>query len=360
MKLRHVSQLTIITHSTPYSLVVSASIFQAAGCGPPSTHIQGTFPSAAADAETMATLVRKFDESKILRPEQQVAAALELVQFCTTEAGLKRDTAGKAGVVAALVQMLDIADTGLKTAAVAAFGSLVLDHRDNQRRAATAGAMPRLLQLMSTELGDSELQLAVVTAFGRLVINDHANQSDAAAIGAIPRVLKLMSTTQKTASIMAIVTSFRHLVSNHYGNKSVAAAAGAILQLLTIMKSRDSRLQFNAFQALKQLTAMHLPNQLELVKLSDSLKNFFSFVHDQEVSELPLLLDKLRKTYKSPGKSCLNGLSEFEAWCGRQDLQGAVSARPVSDEFQTVSTNATHQTQGSCYAFAAVRSFNRR
>ncbi len=359
MKPRDVSQLTIITHSTPYSLVVSASIFQAAGCGPSSTHIQGTLPSAAAAAETMATLVRKFDESKKLRPEQHVAAARELLRFYT-EAGLKRDAAGKAGVVAALVHMLDIADTGLKTAAVAAFGSLILDHRDNQRRAASAGAMSQLLQLMSTELGDSELQQAVVTAFGRLVINDHANQSDAAAIGAIPRVLKLMSTTKKTVSIMEIVTSFRHLVSNHYGNKGVAAAAGAIPQLLTIMKSRDSRLQFNAFQALKQLTAMHLPNQLELVKLSDSLKNFFSFVHDQEASELPLLLDKLRKTYKSPGKSCLNGLSEFEAWCSRQDLQGAVSTGPLSDEFQTVSTNATQQTRNSCYAFAAVRSFNRR
>lgn len=359
--------LTIITHSTPHSLVASASIFQAAGCDPSSTHIHATFPSAAADAETMATLVRKFEDSKKLLPEQHAAAAQELVQFFAAkdfrrgsfkEATLKRDAAGKAGVVAALVQVLAIADTdkGLKTAAAAAFGWLILDHRDNQRLAADAGAMPQLLRLMSSELGDFELQQAVVTAFGRLVMNDHANQSDAAAAGAIPLLLKLMSTMQKSVSMMAIVTSFEHLVSSHYVNKSAAAAAGAIPQLLTIMK--DPQLQVNAFQALKQLTGMHLPNQLELVKLSDSLKDFFSFVHNLLpcASKLPLLLDKLRKTYKSPGKSRLNGLSEFEAWCGGQ---GATSAGPLSDEFQTVATNATQQTHGSCYAFAAARSFNR-
>ena len=262
-------------------------------------------------------LVSQLRDSAFPQPD----AARLLVTLCGDQKLGKEwsDAGGRAGVPAALVHIAKIADAALQEESVVALGRLVSQHPENQSAAAAAGAIGVLLQLAQSS--DAALQSSSVVALG-------------------------------------------DLLSRHHENQSAAAAAGfSIGVLLQLAKSSDVAL--NVFRALKSLMSMNLPCQLELLKLADdsnqkaALQAFEQLVEaaSRQENPFPELLHNLRKTYGTrdgPG-----GLSELHAWC--EQARTAVNADVIpSDEAFTVLTKETRQIRGSCFAFAAVRSFNRR
>ncbi len=91
-------------------------------------------------------------------PRHQVAVATALVKFCNRQPQGRewQDAAGRAAVVAAIVQAVKVGDAALQQEAIDALGRLVSDHHGNKSAAAAAGAVPHLFQL--TKSSNASLQ----------------------------------------------------------------------------------------------------------------------------------------------------------------------------------------------------------
>ena len=153
-----------------------------------------------------AQLARQFHAAP---PRQQAHLATVLVKFCNRQPQGRewQDAAGRAAVVAAIVQALKVSNAALQQEAIDALARLFSDHHGNKSAAAAAGAVPHLFQL--TKSSNTALQLSAVRALGCLVSYHHDNQSAAAAVGAVPHVMQLTKSSNAALQQAAVNTLAR-------------------------------------------------------------------------------------------------------------------------------------------------------
>jgi hypothetical protein len=184
-------------------------------------------------------------------------------------------------------------------------------------------------------------------AFGSVVANHTENQSAAGEASAVRILLKLAESSGGNPDVQAVaLVAFTRVVASHLANQIAAGEASAVCVLLKLAES--STVSSIAAECLNEMLSGCFFNQRYFYVAISSLK--------QIPADLESLVTEIREVFDEEGDthSLLQQLN-FQCEDARQATCG-----PASDGVPTVSTTVTRQFGGTCFMFAAVRSFNRR
>eukprot|EP00798_Chlamydomonas_sp_ICE-L_P025277 gene25277-biopygen19741 len=118
--------------------------------------------------------------------------------------------------------------------AATTLGDLVVNYPANQGKAASAGAIPPLVALLSAST-PAHVQEHASRALVDLVVNNPVNQGKVASAGAIPPLVALLSAGNPAHVQEHAATALGDLVLNHQANQGKAASAGAIPPLVALL-----------------------------------------------------------------------------------------------------------------------------
>ncbi len=182
--------------------------------------------------------------------------------------------------------------------------------------AAGANAVDILLRLAESDSIEADVQTKALLALCFLVRGHPVNQC---AVGE-RAVHVLLQMTQ--------LARFKRIVPN------VAETRGCFVDGCFF----NQRVFYNAVSSLHSQRKLNVPVELQVL-VSNALKTFTG--RHEDGCYTPSLLD------------------QFEAWC-QQGFEARQGPCQAADDPTSVETADTQQLGGTCYAFAAVRSFNRR
>lgn len=155
---------------------------------------------------------------------------------------------GERGTIDDLVEQLRSGQFHLQRAAAAELRFLAKDSIENRLKIAEAGAIPYLVNLLSTH--DAEAQENAVTALLNLSIHDHIKGAVVQA-GAIPSIVKVLKCGSMEARQNAAATLFS--LSSVNENKLTIGALGAIPPLVDLLKNGSPQGRKDAASALFNL-----------------------------------------------------------------------------------------------------------
>lgn len=162
--------------------------------------------------------------------------------------GSFRDVSGDIAVIEAIVRKLSSRSTDDRRAAVAEIRSLSKRSTDNRVLIAEAGAIPVLVNLLTSE--DSQIQENAVTSILNLSIFDN-NKGLIMLAGAVPSIVQVLRAGNMEAKENAAATIFSLSLGDE--NKIIIGASGAIPALVELLQTGSTRGKKDAATALFNL-----------------------------------------------------------------------------------------------------------
>ncbi|KAJ8562965.1 hypothetical protein K7X08_031417 [Anisodus acutangulus] len=177
--------------------------------------------------------------------EQPTALANGRIKRCD---GSFRDVSGDIAAIEAIVRKLSSRYAEYRRAAVAEIRSLSKRSTDNRVLIAKAGAIPVLVNLLTSK--DSQIQENAVTSILNLSIFDN-NKGLIMFAGAVPSVVQILRAGSMEAKQNAAATIFSLSLGDE--NKIIIGASGAIPALVELLQSGSTRGKKDAATALFNL-----------------------------------------------------------------------------------------------------------
>ncbi|KAJ8564761.1 hypothetical protein K7X08_001221 [Anisodus acutangulus] len=162
--------------------------------------------------------------------------------------GSFRDVSGDIGAIEVIVRKLSSRYAEYRRAAVAEIRSLSKRSTDNRVLIAEAGAIPVLVNLLTSE--DSQIQENAVTSILNLSIFDN-NKGLIMLAGAVPSIVQVLRAGSMEAKENAAATIFSLSLGDE--NKIIIGASGAIPALVELLQSGSTRGKKDAATALFNL-----------------------------------------------------------------------------------------------------------
>ncbi|XP_009785565.1 U-box domain-containing protein 11 [Nicotiana tabacum] len=162
--------------------------------------------------------------------------------------GSFRDVSGDIAAIDAIVRKLSSRSTEDRRAAVAEIRSLSKRSTDNRILLAEAGAIPVLVNLLTSE--DSQIQDNAVTSILNLSIFD-SNKGLIMLAGAVPSIVQVLRAGSMEAKENAAATIFSLSLGDE--NKIIIGASGAIPALVELLRTGSTRGKKDAATALFNL-----------------------------------------------------------------------------------------------------------
>ncbi|KAL0372699.1 UNVERIFIED_CONTAM: U-box domain-containing protein 11 [Sesamum calycinum] len=166
--------------------------------------------------------------------------------------GSFRDVSGDIAAIQALVRKLSSRSTEERRSAVAEIRSLSKRSTDNRILLAEAGAIPILVNLLTSD--DGQIQDNAVTSILNLSIYDN-NKGLIMLANAIPSIVQVLRAGSMEAKENAAATLFSLSLADE--NKIIIGASGAIPALVDLLQSGSSRGKKDAATALFNLCIYH-------------------------------------------------------------------------------------------------------
>ncbi|KAL7614071.1 U-box domain-containing protein 14 [Lactuca sativa] len=192
-------------------------------------------------------------------------------------------------VIGSLLQKLVIGDSDEQRSAAGELRLLAKRNADNRVCIAEAGAIPLLVELLSSP--DTRTQEHAVTALLNLSINE-ANKGIIVSVGAIPEIVDVLKTGSTEARENAAATLFSLSVVDE--NKVAIGAAGAIPPLIELLQEGTPRGKKDAATAIFNL-CIYQGNKVRAVRagivtpLMGLLKDASSGMMDEGLAILAIL-----------------------------------------------------------------------
>ncbi|KAK6146798.1 hypothetical protein DH2020_020667 [Rehmannia glutinosa] len=166
--------------------------------------------------------------------------------------GSFRDVTGDIAAIEALVRKLSSRSTEERRAAVSEIRSLSKRSTDNRILLAEAGAIPILVNLLTSE--DTQIQDNAVTSILNMSIYEN-NKGFIMLANAIPSIVQLLRAGSMEAKENAAATLFSLSLADE--NKIIIGASGAIPALVDLLQNGSSRGKKDAATALFNLCIYH-------------------------------------------------------------------------------------------------------
>ncbi|KAI3520159.1 hypothetical protein L1887_09401 [Cichorium endivia] len=192
-------------------------------------------------------------------------------------------------VIGSLLQKLVIGDSDEQRSAAGELRLLAKRNADNRVCIAEAGAIPLLVELLSSR--DGRTQEHAVTALLNLSINE-ANKGIIVSVGAIPEIVDVLKTGSTEARENAAATLFSLSVVDE--NKVAIGAAGAIPPLIDLLQEGTPRGKKDAATAIFNL-CIYQGNKVRAVRagivgpLMELLKDASGGMMDEALAILAIL-----------------------------------------------------------------------
>jgi hypothetical protein len=259
-----------------------------------------------------------------------------------------------------LVHLIGSCDdnSSVQESALRAFAAVVARHADNKSAAGSKSVseLLRILEKSRTDGAVIPVQQAAADALYAVVANNPSGQS-AAGAGGVACLLRLvdgLKELEQPLVIHAALDALKVVVVNHYDNQT-SVGDGNQLDVVFQLALRSSHTGI-ACETLERIIAGHFPNQ---IKFYDIVRNHWDVLVGADSDLAPALHTLVRNTLHTfaDGKKQSSLIQQLDDWCKDARLAKMSAA---SDDCPSADSASTKQFGGTCFVFAAVRSFNRR